>query len=76
MPTNLALDDTLIEEAVRVSGLRTKKAAVTSALEEYIARRRQKAIIELFGKIDMLPAASMRRQRDEDQGADRRKGRT
>ena len=75
MATNLALDDKLIHEAVRVSGHRTKKAAVTSALEEYIARRKQKTIIELFGKIDLPPAAAMKRQRKAAQGARRRASR-
>ena len=39
MSTNLALDPILIEEALKVSGERTKKAAVTLALKEFIARR-------------------------------------
>ena len=72
MATNLALDDRLIEEAVRVSGHRTKKAAVTSALEEYIQRRKQKAIVDLFGKIDLLPAAAMKRRRKASLGIKRR----
>ena len=55
MPTNLAIDDKLIEEAVEISGHRTKKAAVTEALEEYIRRRKQLKIKELFGKINFDP---------------------
>ena len=55
MPTNLAIDDKLIEEAVAISGHRTKKAAVTEALEEYIRRRKQLKIKELFGKINFDP---------------------
>jgi Bacterial antitoxin of type II TA system, VapB len=70
--TNLALDDSLIQEAVRLSGHRTKKAAVTHALTEYIQRRKQKAILDLFGKIDLLPAAGMKRQRSAAQGPQRR----
>ncbi len=46
-----------------LGGKRTKKTAVTHALTEYIQRRKQRAIMDLFGKIDMLPAAGMRRQR-------------
>ena len=46
MATNLALDPELIEHALRVSGEKTKKAAVTRALEEFIARRSQKRLIE------------------------------
>ena len=73
MATNLALDDSLIDEAVRVSGHRTKKAAVTHALTEFIARRKQRAILDLFGTFDLLPAAEMKRQRSAAQGTQRRK---
>jgi hypothetical protein len=52
MATNLALDDNLISEAQKIGGHRTKKSAVTEALQEYIQRRKQWEIIELFGKID------------------------
>jgi hypothetical protein len=52
MATNLSLDPDLIERAVEVSGERTKKAAVTRALEEFIARRRQKALVDLMGKLE------------------------
>ena len=52
MATNLSLDPRLIERALELSGERTKKAAVTRALEEFIARRRQKRILELMGKLE------------------------
>jgi hypothetical protein len=52
MATNLSLDPELVETARKLSGERTKRAAVTRALEEFVARRRQKALIELFGKLD------------------------
>lgn len=52
MPTNLAIDDQLIEDARRVGKHKTKKAAVTAALREYVQRRRQLEITELFGTID------------------------
>jgi hypothetical protein len=52
MPTNLALDDRLIDEARRVGGHSTKKEAVTVALEEYVARHKQLAVLDLFGTID------------------------
>lgn len=55
MPTNLALRDDLIEEAKRLGGHRTKKAAVTVALEEYIQRRKRLEILDLFGTIDFDP---------------------
>ena len=52
MATNLAIDPNLIDKALEVSGERTKKAAVTKALEEFIARREQKQLAELFGSLD------------------------
>jgi Arc/MetJ family transcription regulator len=52
MATNLALDQELLERAFRASGEPTKNAAVTSALQEFIARREQRRIAELFGKLD------------------------
>ena len=52
MATNLSLDPKLIEQAVKLSGERTKKAAVTRALEEFIARRRQKHLLDLMGKLE------------------------
>ena len=52
MATNLSLDPDLVDRALAVSGERTKKAAVTRALEEFIARRRQKDLIELMGKLE------------------------
>lgn len=52
MATNLALDPELVERALKVSGEKTKKAAVTRALEEFVARRRQKRLIELMGRLE------------------------
>ena len=52
MATNLSLDPALIEQALALSGERTKKAAVTRALEEFIARRKQKNLLELMGKLE------------------------
>ena len=52
MATNLALDPELIERAVKVSGEKTKKAAVTRALEEFIARRGQRKLVDLMGKLE------------------------
>ena len=51
MATNLSIDPELIERALEVSGERTKKAAVTKALQEFIARRRQKRLLDLMGKL-------------------------
>ena len=52
MATNLSLDPDLIERALKLSGERTKKAAVTRALEEFVARRSQKRLVDLMGKLD------------------------
>ena len=52
MATNLAIDPDLIERAVKVSGERTKKAAVTKALQEFIARREQRRVLDLMGKLE------------------------
>jgi Arc/MetJ family transcription regulator len=51
MATNLALDDSLIEQARRVGKHRTKKEAVTQALREYVRRRRQLEILDLVGEV-------------------------
>ncbi len=66
MATNLALDADLLERALEVSGERTKKAAVTLALEEFIARREQRAILDLFGKVrpGSRPTTTSRSARD------------
>lgn len=52
MATNLSIDPDLLERALEVSGERTKKAAVTKALQEFIARRRQKRLLDLIGKLE------------------------
>ena len=52
MATNLAIDPELLERAVEVSGERTKKAVVTKALQEFIARREQKRVIDCMGKLE------------------------
>ena len=52
MATNLALDDNLIAQAQKVGHHKTKKEAVTTALKEYVARKKQIEVIDLFGKVD------------------------
>lgn len=51
-PSNLAIDDRLLEEALRVGGHRTKRETVNEALGEYIQRRRQLQVIDHLGTID------------------------
>ena len=55
MATKLDVDPELIERAVSLSGAPTRKAAVTAALREFIARREQGRLLELFGKLDWDP---------------------
>ena len=52
MATNLALDPELLDRALKVSGARSKKAAVTLALQEFIARREQSRMLDLMGALE------------------------
>jgi hypothetical protein len=52
MATNLSIDPDLLDRALEVSGERTKKAAVTKALQEFIARREQRRLLDLFGTLE------------------------
>ena len=63
MATNLQLDDKLIRAAVTLSGHKTKKAAVTQALTDYVRHLQQERILDLFGKVDFDPAYDYKRQR-------------
>jgi hypothetical protein len=63
MATNLAIDPDLLERALAVSGEKTKKAAVTRALQEFIARRQQKRLLELFGSLEWDPAYDYKSER-------------
>ena len=63
MATNLALDQELLDHAFRVSGEPTKKAAVTRALQEFIARREQRRVAELFGKLEWDSAYDYKAER-------------
>ena len=66
MATNLAIDPHLIEQALEVSGERTKKAAVTKALEEFIAVRRQKGLLDLMGKLEWDSGYDYKAERSRD----------
>jgi Arc/MetJ family transcription regulator len=63
MPTNLAIDDDLLEQALQVGGQKTKRATVTMALQEFIQRREQQRIITMFGSFDWDPSYDHREQR-------------
>ena len=63
MPTNLAIDDRLLQEAQRIGNHRTKKETITAALMEYIQRRRQSQVLSLFGKIKFDERYDYKRER-------------
>lgn len=66
MATKLSIDPELIERVLRLSGERTKKAAVTKALQEFVARREQKGLLELFGKLEWDAAFDYKAERRRD----------
>jgi Arc/MetJ family transcription regulator len=66
MATNLALDPKLLERVLKVSGERTKKAAVTRALEEFVARRDQRRLLDLMGKFDWDDSFDHKKERSRD----------
>ncbi len=63
MPTNLALDDALVEEARRVGNHRSKREAVNQALSEYVARRKRRRIRDLFGRLEPEPGYDHKAER-------------
>ncbi len=65
MATNLALDDQLIEQARVLGKHRTKKAAVTEALQEYVERHRQIEVLGLFNCIEYDPEYDYKKQRNQ-----------
>ena len=52
MATNLAIDEKLLTDALKVGDLKTKKATVNAALREFIQRRKQTEILKLFGSVE------------------------
>ena len=63
MATNLSIDPELLEKALQVSGEKTKKAAVTKALTEFIARREKKRLLDLFGALEWNPDFDFKSER-------------
>jgi Arc/MetJ family transcription regulator len=55
MATNLQIDDHLLNRARKVGGFRTKKETVNEALAEFLRRREQRGITDLFGTVDFTP---------------------
>lgn len=52
MATNLAIDDALLRKALKIGGQKTKKDTVNEALKEFIVRREQKKVLDLFGTVE------------------------
>lgn len=63
MATNLSIDPALVDQALLLSGERTKAAAVTQALREFIARRRQKDLLGLAGSLEWAPGYDYKKER-------------
>jgi hypothetical protein len=64
LATNLAIDDNLLISAQNIAGFKTKKETVNQALKEFIQRRKQVEIIELFGNIDYSDDYDYKKLRD------------
>jgi len=64
MPTNLAIDDKLIEDARRIGKHRTKREAVNEALREYVQHRKQLEVLDLFHTVDIDPSYDYKKQRN------------
>jgi len=63
MPTNLAIDDNLLNEARRVGGFKTKRETVNEALEEYVERRKRDRALDWLGTFDFDPRYDYKRER-------------
>lgn len=63
MATYVAIDTKLLDRAVQVSGERTKEAAVTKALQEFIARREQRRVADLLGTFEWDPSFDYKAER-------------
>ncbi|MBF2050171.1 MAG: type II toxin-antitoxin system VapB family antitoxin [Elainella sp. C42_A2020_010] len=63
MTTNIEIDPTLIQEALTLGEHQTEKIVIEAALQEYIQRRKQLKILELFGTIDYDPDYDYKQQR-------------
>ena len=63
MATNLAISPELLERAVELSGEKTKTAAVTLALREFVARREQRRLVDLFGSLEWDSAFDYKAER-------------
>jgi Arc/MetJ family transcription regulator len=69
MATNLALDDSLLNQAMKIGRIGTKRETVTIALKEFIERRRQKKILDLMGKIAFRENWDYKKERNSRESA-------
>ena len=65
MATNLQLDDELIEKAVQLGVHKTKREAVTKALEEYVGHLERLEIVNHFGTFDFDPTYDYKKERSK-----------
>jgi Arc/MetJ family transcription regulator len=63
MPTNLAIDDHLLDQALAVGGYRTKRETVNEALREFIQRRQRTELVSLFGQVQYRPGYDYKKDR-------------
>ncbi len=63
MATNIELDEELLSKAMELGHIRTKKDAVHQALKEFVQRREQVRILELFGTVEPDPTHDYKKQR-------------
>ena len=66
MATNLAIDPELLNKALEIGGEKTKKATVNRALQEFIARREQERLLDLFGKLYWDDGFDYKRERSRE----------
>jgi len=55
VPTNLAIDDGLLSEALKLGGLKTKRETVNQALEDFIRARKRRSALKQLGTIEFAP---------------------
>lgn len=60
------LDSDLLERAMKVSGERSKRAVVPRALQEFVARREQKGLLDLFGILEWDRSTDHKLERSRD----------
>ena len=64
MRTNIVLDDDLVEEAERLTGIKTKRALVREGLRALIATKRRRSLLELAGKVTLAPGYDYKARRE------------